>query len=63
MIRPRRIEDIANLTDLGIGPLLVQRASKLSDGRKYAEETERDDRFLVDNVQLVGDGPDGYAGC
>lgn len=62
MIGPRRIQDVANAADLCVGPLFIQRAAELPDCRKHSQQTDRHDGLFVDNVQLVGDGPDRHGG-
>lgn len=58
------VENLLDLPGLVVRPVLVHRPSVGKDPVEDRQETEGDDGFLVDDVQLVGDGPDGHAsGC
>lgn len=57
-----RIQHVADAPDLCVGPLFVQRAAELSDCHKHRQQTDRHDSLFVDDVQLVGDGPDRRGG-
>lgn len=56
------VQNVSVLLNLAISPLLVSRATVLGDGSENADNTEKDDGFLVDNVELVADGSDGETG-
>lgn len=57
------VEDILDLLDLAVGPLLVQGSAVLEDAVEDGQQAEGDDGFLVEHVKLVADGPDGGAGA
>jgi hypothetical protein len=58
MIDPSRVQDIADLVDLTLGPLLVHRPSVFGDGHKGREQAEGNDSLLVHDIELVRDGRD-----
>lgn len=53
------VQDALDLLVLGLGPLLVHRATILDQSAPDAQQTEGDDGLLVDDVVLVADGVDG----
>lgn len=59
--RPGRVQNLLVLVDGGIGPVVVHGASIFEDSVENAQQAERDDRFLVDHVELIADGIDGGA--
>lgn len=62
MIRPRSIQDISNLVDLSISPLAVQRSSVLENSTPDAQQAQRDDGLLIDDIVFVAEGVDCKTG-
>jgi hypothetical protein len=58
VIGPGGVENILLLLDLTLCPLLVHRATILSDGCEDTEKTECCNSLLVENVELVADRGD-----
>lgn len=61
VVGPGRVQDTADLLNLGVGPLSVHWSSILADGVEDGEEGESDNGLLVDDVVLVGEGVDSGA--
>lgn len=57
------VQDILDLVALALGPLLVCWSSVVSDGPVDGQKREKNDRFLVDDVELVGDCGNGETGA
>ncbi len=57
-----RVQDTADLLDLGVGPLAVHWSGILSNGVEDGKEGEGDNGLLVDDVVLVGEGVNGGTG-
>jgi hypothetical protein len=56
------VEDVLDLVGLVLGPLLVGRATVDGHSGVDGEQTQHDDRLLVDDVQLIADGGNGDTG-
>lgn len=63
MSASRRVQDILDLLDLPLRPVLIPRPAIFEDAVEDAEQAEGRDRFFVHHVQLVADSPDGDAGA
>jgi len=50
------------LLGLTLGPFLVSRATGLAQGSEDTEQTESNDGFLVQHVELIADGGNGQNG-
>lgn len=57
-----RVQDILVLLRLTLGPLSVHGTAIFAEGSEDAEQTESDDGFLVEDVQLVADCGNGETG-
>ncbi|KAI9171288.1 nucleolar complex protein [Paramyrothecium foliicola] len=56
------VKDVLDLLVLGLGPLLVGRATVLDEATPDGEQADGDDGLLVDDVVLVADGVDAQGG-
>jgi len=57
-----RVQDVLDLVDLTLGPLLVHWSTVLSNGEENAAQTESDNGLLVDDIVLVAERVDGGTG-
>ena len=62
MVLAGGVEDVLDLVGLVLGPLLVSRATVDGDTGVDGEQTQHDNRLLVDDVELVADGGDRDTG-
>lgn len=57
VVAPGLVEDVLDLLDLTIRPLLVHGTTVLEDAVEDGQQAEGDDGFLVQDIKLVADGP------
>lgn len=62
VVGPGGVQDILEVLNLGIGPLLVCRTTVLGNTNEDAHDAEKSDGLLIDDVQFVADGGDRETG-
>lgn len=63
MVCTGSIQDAFNLVDLAIRPLLVHWSSILEDRTPNAQQTQRNNSFLVNNIVFVAESINRDTGC
>lgn len=62
VVRASRVQDVADLADLSLGPSGVCWSKVLANSEEDGEERESHDGLLVDDIVLVAESEDGRAG-
>ena len=57
----RRVHDALDFRNRPVRPLAIHGPSVLEDTVEHGQQTECHDRLLVEDIQLVADGPDADA--